>query len=78
MEIGRVTFNWQPSPWSAWVKDQEYYSFSDGEENLRGHPQRAFDPPSSPVSQHCLEKYLIHRTDVSFLNVFFLEALWEI
>lgn len=36
------------------MKDQEYYSFSDGD-------GRAFDPPQ--VSHHCVEKYLILRTE---------------
>lgn len=35
----------QQSPWNVLVKDQEYYSFSDGDENLFDHQQSAFEPP---------------------------------
>lgn len=76
MEFSRVTFNLQQSPWSAVVKDQQYYSFSDGEEYLLGHQQSTFDPPQSQVSYSCLEKHLIQRTDVSSLNIFFW-GQWE-
>lgn len=79
----RVNGDWQgafqPSTvtWSTAVKDREYYSFSDGEENLFGHQQCAFDPPQSQVSQHCLEKYLIQSINVSSLNGFLLGAVEE-
>lgn len=65
--------DFQPSTvtWCAVGKNQEDHFFSDGEE------QSLFDPPPSQVSPHCLEKYLIPRTDVSSSNVFLLGAVGE-